>query len=646
MQDPTPEHPASPPEGTARILLIVSLLLTLVFYWLHAGDFFVLDSVGVLSENNGLNFDITEFDRWRIAAMSSESGIFGRYLSNLSFTIDALLAGGADPRAMKLSNVLLHLLTAVLAWRLLCLALARSPVLSLDGQRARWIAAIAVAIWVVHPLQVSTVMYTVQRMTQLSALFTVAGLWFYCARRVRWLEQAPTAADLSSTLLGLTVFTLLAMFSKENGMLLPLYVAVLELCLFRGRSAGGRVELPYRLSQLALLVPALVVVLLLVIQPDWLVNWYAHRSFGLEERVLTQLRVLWHYLSWMLLWDVQALGLFHDDIAVSRSLWQPLTTLFALIAWLGLAGLAWHLRNRLPLLAFALLWYLVGHIMESTIIPLELVFEHRNYLPSLGPILMLGWVLTAIPSNRFGYAALGGGIAVAVLGFLLFVRTSFWASELTLAESFYRHQPESARARFNLANVYIRQTAGVTDMQVAKKYSMAARELHRKNVQQYQGYVPSLTALIYIESAVRQNRSVQALYRRLAVELDRPNISSTEISALRQFVACLDRGVCLVPEGGTREYLERLIAQQDLVITRELLMRHCLSKGDRDCVREQAEAALAMNPDFVFGYRALYSSSLSDGDTAGAQAAAQRMLMADEQRRQIYGIRNSAAARR
>ena len=104
----------------------------------------------------------------------------------------------------------------------------------------------------------------------------------------------------------------------------------------------------------------------------WLWAGYELRSFTLLERLLTEARVLWFYLGLIVLPRFEAFGLYHDDISLSTGLLMPWTTLPALLGLAGLVGIAWHVRNRAPLLAFGIAWFLIGHSLESTVLPLEI----------------------------------------------------------------------------------------------------------------------------------------------------------------------------------------------------------------------------------------------------------------------------------
>ena len=131
--------------------------------------------------------------------------------------------------------------------------------------------------------------------------------------------------------------------------------------------------------------------------PEAISAGYAGREFSLEERLLTQGRLLWRYLAWILLPNITDMGFQHDDIPISTGLFQPLTTLLSLIAWVVLLALSFVLRRRYPLLLLYVLFFLVGHSMESTILPLEMVYEHRNYLPSMPVCLLLASILILPP---------------------------------------------------------------------------------------------------------------------------------------------------------------------------------------------------------------------------------------------------------
>ena len=80
--------------------------------------------------------------------------------------------------------------------------------------------------------------------------------------------------------------------------------------------------------------------------------------------------------------NLAEMGLHHDDFVISKTLLSPWTTLPAIAGLLALAVGALVLRKKHPLITFGIVFFFVAHALESTIIPLEIAFEHRNYLPS------------------------------------------------------------------------------------------------------------------------------------------------------------------------------------------------------------------------------------------------------------------------
>ena len=251
-------------------------------------------------------------------------------------------------------------------------------------------------------------------------------------------------------LLAGVAFALLGAFTKETAVLLPLYALLLDRVLYPGAPYWQRWLRAPAGVRLALLVAVLAVVF-------GLAAWYsapgyAGRPFTLTERVLTQARVLWFYIGLVALPRIDAFGLHHDDIALSTGLLAPWTTLPALLGVAGLALLGWRYVDRRPLIGLGLLWFLAGHVLESTVVPLEIAHEHRNYLPLLGLLLAGTGVLLPLVEHWRRRAAVA---LVATLGALLAATTALradqWGDELGMSRYEVLHHPDSAQARSNLA---------------------------------------------------------------------------------------------------------------------------------------------------------------------------------------------------
>jgi hypothetical protein len=438
----------------------VILLACILIYGVSLnGPLFFDDDPNLLS-NNKVQVAGTAVDDWRVAALSSDSGFLYRPIAMLTFALNHVVSGSFSAFSLKATNLAIHMFIGVLVYGL-ALALLSAPALRVSPLKAnqrQLVAVIAASLWLLHPLHVSTVLYAVQRMAQLPSLFTLAGLLVFTRYRLRWAAKGAGPGEVLAAFLWLLILGVFAVLSKENGAVLPWLIAVVEVTLFQGVWRGQSQARLERFGWVVFVLPLLLLILLCVV-PAGLLPWsYGNRHFTLEERLLTQSRILWQYLSWMLVPNILDMGFFHDDIPLSRGLWSPLTTALSLIAWVGVVGAALWWRRKYPLFVFAVLFYLVAHSIESSVLPLELVFEHRNYLPSVGLAILAAFALmrffVRFNQQRQWFALCG---IVGILATLLFVRTHAWSDEMTLARFNVVNHPNSARANFFYANALFKR---------------------------------------------------------------------------------------------------------------------------------------------------------------------------------------------
>ncbi len=614
-------------------LLAAVLAICLAVYWLHAGDFFFFDSKYALEHNQWLVVDGSELESWRVATLSTTAGPLGRPISNFSFAVNAVLNGEVSALSIKRTNALIHCLIGLCLMFLLRLLFTCSPVLNWTPRRASAVAVLAAACWVLHPLQVSTVLYAVQRMTQLPALFVVLGLYGYFRLRVQWMHGLPTAEGISRAVFVLFICTIMAALSKENGLLLPWIAGITELCLFRFR-INGAVSRRYRYTTMVmLLLPIIVLPAVLLVDVGLLERSYALREYSLAERFLTQLRVLWIYLSWLSFPLPGTFVFFHDDIRWTQSILE-MPVLLAIAAWLALLVLCWLLRNSAPLLAFAVLWYLVAHSMESSVLPLEMVFEHRNYLPAVGFVVLFAHLCAQLSRWLGVRFRLLGGAVLLLYALLLFARTSYWQDELSLAERDFTFHPESARARMHLASVY--QDAGVasTDQALTQRYLWAARELAYRSYLAQPESIPALVLLIHFDgnssAAERADKWLDELQRAVVAG----TLSVANINFLEFYNRCVLERDCRAPAQGQQQFLRGLArrgAQQPQVWF--MLVDYCLKSGDLECARSEAEALLVAHPDFREALEHVYHAAVLNGDAGTALLTLQRLMAQDPHRR-------------
>ncbi len=426
------------------------LVLTGAIYWPGLSGDLVLDDTSTLEPIARLaDGELT----WHEAIFQHHSF---RPLSMASYVLNWQTTGDRI-WPLKLTNLFIHLLCGVLVFLLSDRLLAR-PVACVDGRR-RWVALWITACWLLAPLLVSTVLYVTQRMAELATLFSLAALLAYVYGRERLAADRVRGLGLMVT--GLAVFWPLAIVSKENGILVPVLIVVIEIFFFRNAQPREATRLAHRVLGLAIAAAALIGIVIAIPAPNFIIFDYGYRPFTLWERLLTECRILFDYLAnLVLLPGASPLGIYHEDYQQSRGLLEPASTLLAAAAWLGVLVAGWFTRGtRSGLLVFGLWFYLSAHLVESTILPLELYFEHRNYLPSVGVFFSLGYgaylLLARARLERVLAAAL---ILLPVLyGVVTYHRVLVWQSWDRMLFAALSHYPDSTRVHTGLANLYVNQ---------------------------------------------------------------------------------------------------------------------------------------------------------------------------------------------
>jgi protein O-mannosyl-transferase len=423
-------------------LLVLAALVVVAAYWSGLNGSFLLDDAANLDSiadwlDGKLGLATLLFER--------AGGMFGRPVSMASFALNAWLAG-YTPFSLKLGNLVVHLLCGFMVFATLRRALRHDP--NLQAQAPLYGAVVA-SLWMLHPLHASTVLYAVQRMAQLSMLLILVGLWLYIVLRERLLRGPSVTASIG-LLAGIPAVAVLAFLAKENGALLPLLCAVVELGFF----AGSPRPAPVRgFLLLYVVTPLAVGSLAFALQPQRILGGYESRDFTMAERLLTQGRVLCDYIGSLLAPNPPSMGIYTDDFVASASLLSPPTTLAALLFLLATSAAAWHSRKRLPAVAFGWFFFLAAHALEAGPISLELYFEHRNYLPSIGLLTALvalaheaGRALAhhKLRPGRIGAATLTATLLVLTLG--THGRALVWRDRLLIAESSLATHPQSIRA--------------------------------------------------------------------------------------------------------------------------------------------------------------------------------------------------------
>lgn len=576
----------------STLWLLGALLLCIAVYFPGLHGTWIFDDYANIVDNTDVQPATLDAETLARAALSSPASQLKRPLASLSFVAN-YHAGGLAPFGWKAVNLFIHLLNGWLVW-LLARRLLAATEATADEESTRRTAALIAAAWLLLPINLTAVLYVVQRMESLANLFVLGGLLIYTLGRQQQL-QGHERRGLLYCLAALTLFPLLGVLAKESAAPLPLFAFLVELIVFRFRRVGAQRDRRLIALFALLLVPALIAA------SAWLLPWvlrpatWAARDFTLATRLLSEARILLDYIVWTLLPTPRALSFYHDNFRVSAGLFSPWTTFASLCAIAGLLLLALWLRRRAPLAALGIALYFAGHLLTGTVLPLELIYEHRNYFPSFGLLLAVIPPLAAAP-QQLPYRStrwIGLGLLAIWWTVLTAMTAQAWRDPLRQAREFDARAPDSARAKFELGRQLLLHA------NYAPGHPLT-REAYA--VLQQAAALPGASVLpeqsLIVTSAVNHEPIDDAWWQSMEAKLRAFPPDVQDIAALGTLERCVRGGACVLP-------FERLKAVFDAALAHpthsgDLLMIHAdyawnISQ-EWDLAERSAAAAVAGAP--------------------------------------------------
>ena len=589
-------------KNTPLIIAVISVLTFIIYLPSIHGDF-IHDDRPNLVFNDRVQIDTLTIDSLKNAATSSSAGTLLRPISMGSFALNYYFFGDS-PLSFKISNVILHILTGILVF------LVIHQIQSIlnnnkDVCSTYWFAVVVSVLWLVHPLHVSTVAYVVQRMAILSTFFSLLAMLFYIVGRTK---------IISNTNSGWLYFTLrifsilLGIYSKENAVLTPIFILLIEAIIFYPQTSS---ETYKKLSKFSITIFAtLVTILLLIYRNDistYLSNWYyTTREFNISERLYTQARVIIYYIKWLVLPNIQELGLFHDDIPLSQSLISPITTLLSIITIGVLLLVSLMIRRTMPLLSLGIGWFFIGHILESTIIPLEMIYEHRNYLPSIGLIFAVTSLFSSILSNQSKlkhYTSYIAIIVVAIFSLITSFRTNQWSDSTNFSYFEVQHHPKSLRANHSLGMEYKSMVAAgyLKYKDEAYMYLEKASELGNKRLY-------SEAALIALAESLNEPAKPEWIDR-MIIKLSTPVPRIDDVELLKTITSCTNHA-CILPTDAAELLFNALESNPKLILNKSTHAKYHSARAnfilqhgiDTEEAEYHLKAAINLDPNVIQYY--------------------------------------------
>jgi hypothetical protein len=290
--------------------------------------------------------------------------------------------GGVDVFGYHLVNFLIHIASGIFLYWFLMLTFNLPSLREKYGAISYKVALFSSLIFISHPIQTQSVTYIVQRMASMAAMFYLLSMSLYVKGRLS------TGWPRILCFGGMVLSYLLGVFSKENVAILPVFIALYEFYFFQKLDLSEKSR-----KTLLSLIGALLILgaLGLLIWGGRYINvikeGYEYRTFTMSERVLTQFRIVLYYVTLLIYPHPSRLNLDYD-FPVSKTILDPPTTLVSILLVAGLIGYSIWTAKKRPVISFCILWYFGNLVIESSIFPLEMVYEHRLYLPAVGPFVL------------------------------------------------------------------------------------------------------------------------------------------------------------------------------------------------------------------------------------------------------------------
>jgi len=439
-QEPTP---TTAYRRTELFLILAILAIVCIAYYPGLNGPLLLDDYGSVIPSKISELSFAELFR---VATSNDSGIFGRSIPVITFALNFHFWPDSV-YALKFMNLAIHLFNSVLVLffvrTIFQIALPKAT-----PKEINLISIACAAVWVIHPLQISTTMYVVQRMAMLATTFTLLALLSYIHFRKSYSLTASKVVIASSCVM---FFTLLACLCKENGVLVFLYILVLEISLFRFQIRENQTKLQlYILWAICCFIPLTLGCIVFFHLYDGMMINYNTRNFDLYQRLMTEPGIIMMYIKMILLPNPNDMQFYYDAYPVVT---EPNIDSIISLCLISIMFLVFIIASRrYSILSIGFGIFLVSHLLESTALPLELVFEHRNYLSILGLAIPLVWVVANF-TKKIGLTYLPA-IPLVFIFLILALQTHSrsveWGDAVTLKLFSLAADPQSVRARTSL----------------------------------------------------------------------------------------------------------------------------------------------------------------------------------------------------
>jgi len=390
---------------------------------------------------NNPQIHLTDLTFENLIRAGFESSPKTRPVAHISFALNYYFHG-FNTRGYHLVNITIHVLTAILLYLFIRTTL-NLPLLQSKHGKYALLPFAAALIWAVHPLQTQSVTYIIQRMNSMATMFYILSLYLYIKGRLAEKTGPKWVLFFSAFLSGL-----LALGSKETAATLPFFIFLYEWYFLQNLDFNWIRKQIFPALILLLCIALLMFIYLGENPIGSIMGSYGAREFTLVQRILTEFRVVFFYITLLLFPHPGRLNLDHD-FALSTGMATPVTTAASALFLLILLVISICSAKKHRLVSFCILWFLGNLVIESSVIGLEIIFEHRNYLPSMMAILLLLVLIFPILKHS-SLKVVFVCIVVLLFSYWTFERNKVWSEKITLWGDCAAKSPGKARPHNNL----------------------------------------------------------------------------------------------------------------------------------------------------------------------------------------------------
>ncbi len=403
------------PDTKKYVFAFITLFICLlIIYGNSLNGVWIFDDEPNIVENKYVHVKTLEWESLEKTFYGLDQKTISRPVAYLTFGVNYYF-GQLNPFSYHVVNLFIHYLSSIFLFLFVYRTLNVDRLEAEYGSSSYAIALLSTFFWATNPVHVTAVTYIVQRMASMAGMFYIMSMYFYVLGRTDKGLWKKTAFFVLSAL-----SAMLAIGTKENAVMLPVSIYLYDLLLIQGVSRESLIK-NCKYYVVPVIIAASVAMLFFIDVSSFLkLGGYPKWVFSMWERLLTETRVIIYYIS-LLLYPVSSRLMLNHDFIISKSLFDPWTTIASILFILVSIGLAIAIARKKPLISYCILFFFLNHVVEGSFIPLDLVYEHRNYIPSM--LFFVPFAVFAIYLlDYFSYRKVIQLTAAMLIGFLLFAQ--------------------------------------------------------------------------------------------------------------------------------------------------------------------------------------------------------------------------------